>query len=198
MSKFIKELLENLPLSAISKEDRDLIKELREGKRTSAGLKPEYFCSSCSVRQPKSGSTLKLCQRCQIVHYCNKECQTKDWLIHKKFCNEIKEVLQSHEQPYKIWEYAEVNDSCAAYEKIVSKFKDFQDYTIFGYCNLGEYDKAKTVFEERWTHYHWYLHNQHLRPYDPEPVVQLKGHVDTMPVMALAQLTLKLVEIGKN
>ena len=78
----------------------------------------------------------------------------------------------------------------------MSEFKDFHDYLIFGYCNLGDYDKAKAVRDERWRHYHWYLHNDGED--DPEPVVQLKGFVDTMPIMGLAELTLKLVEIGEN
>lgn len=29
---------------------------------------------------------LKVCDRCKSYHYCSKECQTKDWNIHKKLC----------------------------------------------------------------------------------------------------------------
>ena len=42
--------------------------------------------SSCS----STGS--KRCTRCWQVGYCSRDCQEKDWKVHKKDCKKVKEV----------------------------------------------------------------------------------------------------------
>ena len=42
-------------------------------------------CGHCK-RTEKGGSNLLRCGRCQIVHYCNKDCQKAHWETHKRFC----------------------------------------------------------------------------------------------------------------
>ena len=39
-------------------------------------------CKACG----KQGGSLSLCGKCKTVRYCSKECQVKDWKVHKKNC----------------------------------------------------------------------------------------------------------------
>ncbi|XP_030626078.1 putative protein MSS51 homolog, mitochondrial [Chanos chanos] len=52
------------------------------------------FCSSCSklpshLPDPRA---LRRCIKCLNVYYCSKECQRKDWPLHKKFCKMLRMV----------------------------------------------------------------------------------------------------------
>jgi len=49
-----------------------MVKNLKEGK----------VCASC---QGVSGKLLT-CSVCEVTHYCNRECQKKDWKRHKTEC----------------------------------------------------------------------------------------------------------------
>ena len=40
-------------------------------------------CKSCENKNKKQ---LKRCSKCEVVYYCNKECQRKDWKEHKIEC----------------------------------------------------------------------------------------------------------------
>ena len=46
-------------------------------------------CGHCH-RSAKGESDLLRCGRCQIAYYCNKECQTAHWTLHKRFCIKVK------------------------------------------------------------------------------------------------------------
>ncbi|XP_071547653.1 putative protein MSS51 homolog, mitochondrial isoform X2 [Panulirus ornatus] len=41
-----------------------------------------HFCSQA----PSESCMLKWCAQCQLVPYCSKQCQRKDWAMHKRFC----------------------------------------------------------------------------------------------------------------
>lgn len=40
-------------------------------------------CKQCGG----SPTTLKRCSNCKVVHYCNRNCQTRDWKYHKQNCS---------------------------------------------------------------------------------------------------------------
>lgn len=40
------------------------------------------FCIFCG----KHNLNMKTCSSCKLAYYCNKECQIKDWKIHKLEC----------------------------------------------------------------------------------------------------------------
>jgi hypothetical protein len=42
-------------------------------------------CGLCDTTEKKRGD-YQLCSRCKVVPYCSKECQKKDWKLHKKVC----------------------------------------------------------------------------------------------------------------
>lgn len=61
-------------------------------------LKPQYtyfcgLCNTCAAEPSKledsSCKKLLVCAGCQIVSYCNKDCQKEDWNQHKKICKAI-------------------------------------------------------------------------------------------------------------
>ena len=45
-------------------------------------------CANCGIREGVDGTQLKLCNRCQAVRYCGRDCQTHHWKSggHKHFC----------------------------------------------------------------------------------------------------------------
>ncbi|KAL1706917.1 hypothetical protein EV121DRAFT_256712 [Schizophyllum commune] len=47
------------------------------------------YCSNCFEEAPEAG--LKRCAHCRVVHYCNSECQNKDWATHKRECAALQE-----------------------------------------------------------------------------------------------------------
>ena len=42
----------------------------------------EMSCAQCHT----TGFDLRKCSRCRLVHYCSKDCQAKNWPIHKSYC----------------------------------------------------------------------------------------------------------------
>ncbi len=52
-------------------------------------------CATCGQAASKK------CRKCQLVNYCNRSCQLKDWSKHKKMCKSIS-VFASNELPNEI------------------------------------------------------------------------------------------------
>ena len=48
-------------------------------------------CSFCGAT-PIAGLPLKACSKCEMAHYCNKDCQKADWKTHKKACPIMKQI----------------------------------------------------------------------------------------------------------
>ncbi|XP_022333750.2 uncharacterized protein LOC111130800 isoform X1 [Crassostrea virginica] len=51
-----------------------------------------YNCRTCKEKK----NTMKRCTRCRLVYYCSRECQAKDWPIHKTSCSNTTENLTDH------------------------------------------------------------------------------------------------------
>ncbi|KAJ6484834.1 hypothetical protein C8R45DRAFT_999392 [Mycena sanguinolenta] len=45
-------------------------------------------CSTCLAKEQDLGRPMRRCAKCQGVFYCSKECQTRDWPVHKQMCGE--------------------------------------------------------------------------------------------------------------
>ncbi|KAF1950442.1 hypothetical protein CC80DRAFT_578477 [Byssothecium circinans] len=43
-------------------------------------------CGGCGVEQGEEGTVLMQCARCKDRKYCSKDCQRKQWKIHKRVC----------------------------------------------------------------------------------------------------------------
>ncbi|KAM5533874.1 hypothetical protein V8D89_012414 [Ganoderma adspersum] len=53
-----------------------------------------HYCSACSGPvSPTAG--LKRCPKCKIVHYCNSNCQNRDWVWHKRECSALQKWAAS-------------------------------------------------------------------------------------------------------
>jgi MYND finger len=69
-------------------------------------------CSSCFKSAVELDLKLMACARCKSAHYCSKECQAKDWGVHKKVCKTLKELRgSSGSAPRQRWE----PETCAAF-----------------------------------------------------------------------------------
>jgi len=54
-------------------------------------------CAGCEKLDKVSGGSVELmaCSRCELVFYCSRECQTKDWATHKGLCKGLKQALEN-------------------------------------------------------------------------------------------------------
>eukprot|EP01083_Nonionella_stella_P010299 29381_1 len=64
------------------------IMESKSIQRTKLRRCGSRYCQTNN--QILSGKTLKLCNQCKIVFYCNKHCQKMDWLNHRTYCQLFK------------------------------------------------------------------------------------------------------------
>ncbi|KAN0098384.1 hypothetical protein V8E51_014047 [Hyaloscypha variabilis] len=53
---------------------------------TSSSPPPTTKCANCSTPEIDPEKPLKPCAKCQTVRYCSRDCQKKDWKLHKKVC----------------------------------------------------------------------------------------------------------------
>ncbi|KAI1168064.1 hypothetical protein F5B18DRAFT_600129 [Nemania serpens] len=55
----------------------------------------EFVDRNCAARKCHGCGEVKdkldKCARCELFHYCNRECQTKGWDNHKKYCKVLKD-----------------------------------------------------------------------------------------------------------
>jgi len=49
-------------------------------------------CNSCHVKL--EAEQTRKCARCRVMIYCSRECQTSDWLEHKKLCEKQNFILK--------------------------------------------------------------------------------------------------------
>jgi hypothetical protein len=54
-------------------------------------------CSGCGKLDKVSGGPLDLmaCSRCELVFYCSRDCQAKDWGTHKGLCKGLRQALEN-------------------------------------------------------------------------------------------------------
>lgn len=54
-----------------------------------------YKRCMCCEKKPSDDIDVVLfrCSRCKRVAYCSKQCQAKDWKVHKQFCDTIIDLV---------------------------------------------------------------------------------------------------------
>ncbi|KAJ4472771.1 hypothetical protein C8J55DRAFT_579714 [Lentinula edodes] len=55
--------------------------------------KLKSYCSCCYEQTSRNG--LRRCTKCRLTHYCDSNCQTNDWTIHKHECSSLQNWLQA-------------------------------------------------------------------------------------------------------
>jgi hypothetical protein len=53
---------------------------------SSSTSQPTSKCASCNAPEADPEKPLKPCAKCQTVRYCSRDCQKKDFKVHKKIC----------------------------------------------------------------------------------------------------------------
>ncbi|PMD18661.1 hypothetical protein NA56DRAFT_647832 [Hyaloscypha hepaticicola] len=53
---------------------------------SSSTSQPTNKCASCGAPEADPEKPLKPCAKCQRVRYCSRDCQKKDFKVHKKIC----------------------------------------------------------------------------------------------------------------
>jgi MYND finger len=70
----------------------DMFDDISKAGDSSSNLKArgeEKTCSHCKATGGVAGRKLLTCARCSRVVYCSKECQKKDWKVHKRDCGKL-------------------------------------------------------------------------------------------------------------
>ncbi len=75
--------------------NRELMQYLESENITHLNLETTEFCWHCF----KMSNTLKRCTGCSHAHYCNVDCQKKDWEIHKPECKALKTPVPASAPP---------------------------------------------------------------------------------------------------
>ncbi|KAE9373629.1 hypothetical protein N431DRAFT_438855 [Stipitochalara longipes BDJ] len=57
-----------------------------QAEAISSSSPPANKCASCSAPETDPENPLKPCAKCQTIRYCSRDCQKKDWKLHKKVC----------------------------------------------------------------------------------------------------------------
>jgi hypothetical protein len=72
------------PVSSADVWKATMLAQSSEGHTTTADFHKRFTttCASCGVTK----ASLQQCSKCGMCHYCGKDCQRRDWEIHKMEC----------------------------------------------------------------------------------------------------------------
>ena len=124
----------------------------RKESTTKSGTTPTKLCSACG----KKSNTLKKCNGCKCVWYCDKKCQNKHRKEHKKECKRIKGELDKRGGKLDLGEELDVGplekppprEECPICMHVLPIHQMLQAYagccgkTICGGCNLQHQTKS--------------------------------------------------------
>ena len=61
-------------------------------------------CEWILCRKLATETDLKTCTRCYMVAYCSKECQARDWSVHKDYCKQVDgELVKTKIDAWRRW-----------------------------------------------------------------------------------------------
>ncbi|KAJ7769888.1 hypothetical protein B0H16DRAFT_235187 [Mycena metata] len=75
-------------LNSPTAADRSLSEFLASLDLNSKRERTGNSCSGCGTKEKDLGRRLLRCSKCETVLYCSKECQTRNWPVHKGFCGD--------------------------------------------------------------------------------------------------------------
>ncbi|KAJ7243559.1 hypothetical protein B0H12DRAFT_1236348 [Mycena haematopus] len=75
-------------MSAPTAADRSLSEFLTSLTLSSKRQRSGTSCTGCRAKEEDLGRRLLRCSKCETVRYCSKECQTRNWPVHKQFCGD--------------------------------------------------------------------------------------------------------------
>ena len=82
------------PTSSVIKRDLLAIKTIDDKINITNVQVIKIFCNYNACKQENAQA--KLCTRCKKAYYCNKTCQTQDWVSHKILCRPPVSVVIPH------------------------------------------------------------------------------------------------------
>ena len=85
--------MEELQIVSQELEQKMMACTKQKGQNEDTMPKPEKPCWTCQTL------TTKNCSKCSFALYCNKDCQTKDWILHKFFCASFPGLKNIQENP---------------------------------------------------------------------------------------------------
>ena len=112
----------------------------------------ELRCGTCKKSQDELKSTLKSCDRCKIAFYCGKECQVKDFHLHKRACKHTVPPTLPKNDPKA---YVGLSEKLAAalYRWEIAKSKESSDgllkvqEELTDIILVGHYDRTHEIME---------------------------------------------------
>lgn len=89
--------LGSLDLNRHSTEESDTTSDSSKDtvNKNNADDKTSRRCGACRKTEEELGASLLNCAKCRSTQYCNKECQRKDWKMHKLICGEPKDAPET-------------------------------------------------------------------------------------------------------
>lgn len=111
---------------------RQYIREQGISEDVTPTIQVKWTKSNTTIRRCqycfKSDEKLSKCSSCNVVHYCSKECQRRDWKTHKVYCNSCKEGSKEDKKKHRelyntILEYYALHkDDSIVFSESISKY----------------------------------------------------------------------------
>lgn len=128
-------------------------------------------CGACMKGKTRESNPLKKCTRCQVVYYCDADCQRRHWKVHKLDCLAVKDQ-QREDGDGVVWARREVSmllgnittmtfddlDAVDAHQLMLSGTHDTVCLYIFTYSNMDIFMYSSCIQTFMYSNIHVRIH----------------------------------------